>query len=477
MSNSSHCIHFGTDGWRGIIGREFTEENVRILGIALGRFLQEFSGFPKSVRNTVVVGYDCRFASERFARVMAQALSRQGLEVLLSSRHCPTPAVSFTVLNKNCKAGVMITASHNPPIYNGVKIRWFHGGPISEDIVSELQKYLGASVAESARAGSIESTQLSEDYLARLKSFCDTEIFHKLRLVIGVDYMHGSLSGYLEALLIGSGIHCIPLRNYREPLFGGTSPEPLEANILPLKQAVMEHKADLGVAFDGDGDRLALIDSEGKYLSVQELLPILLEHLVRNRGWKSGVGKTYPTSQWVNIVAESLGVPVLESLVGFKHLSQLLLEKKVILAGEESGGIGVAQHIPERDALLAFLLFLEKLYYEGVSFPQMRRNFRKKYGELMYQRKDIRLPLALMEEFESHSEKFVQQWVEQLGMQTVQMEDGWKGIIDERTWVMIRKSGTEPVVRIYAEAPTSERLQNLVETTKNLFLPRAEKGG
>ncbi|MFN4182351.1 MAG: hypothetical protein ACK4G3_04010 [bacterium] len=477
MNNFPSALKFGTDGWRGIIGKEFTEENVFQLGTALGNFLRKYEHFPSFLQNVVVVGYDCRFGSERFARVMAQALSSQGVDVILSDTFCPTPALSFAVVQLKCKAGVMVTASHNPPIYNGVKIRWYHGGVVSDSLASEMLVFPEPVVSADLPRGSLFKSPLSFDYLEQVKSFVSRELFHKLSLALVVDYMHGSLAGYAEKLFSSSSIHLTVMRSKREPLFGGNAPEPLEANLAELKRTVLQTRADLGVAFDGDGDRIALVDAEGNYFSVQELLPMLLEHVHKNRGWTLPVGKTYPTSLWVNRVAQALGVPVMETRVGFKHLSELLREQKVCIAGEESGGIGFSSHIPERDALLSLLLYLEKLYYEGVLPVQSRKQFREKYGPLFYHRLDISLSERAMHHFLSHSEKTLQKWVEMLGIQKVYSDDGWKGIINNQEWVMIRPSGTEPVIRVYAESPTREKTLRLIEITRKIFLAEHNDGG
>ncbi|MHA2611076.1 MAG: hypothetical protein V2G33_01635 [bacterium JZ-2024 1] len=477
MNDSSSPLKFGTDGWRGIIGKEFTEESVFQLGTVLGNFLRKYDRFPSFLRNAVVVGFDCRFGSERFARVIARALSSQGLDVMLSDNFCPTPALSFAVVHQKCKAGVMVTASHNPPIYNGVKIRWYHGGAVSDSLITEMLAYTESAVFEDLPRGIVSKTALSDDYLEQVKSLVSPELFHKLSFALVVDYMHGSLAGYAEKLFTSSSIHLTVLRSKREPLFGGNAPEPLEANLAELRRTVLQVKADLGVAFDGDGDRIALVDAEGNYFSVQELLPMLLEHVRRNRGWSLPVGKTYPTSLWVNRVADALGVPIIETRVGFKYLSELLREKKVCIAGEESGGIGFSYHIPERDPLLSLLLYLEKLYYEGDLPVQSRRKFREKYGPLFYQRMDVSLGERAMQNFLSHSEKTLQKWVEILGIQKVNSDDGWKGIINNQEWVMIRPSGTEPVIRVYAESPTREETLRLIEITRKIFLSENNKGG
>jgi len=460
------AIRFGTDGWRGVLADDFTDENLLkvIRGIA-GYLLGEYRG--KKVR--VAVGYDCRFGSERFARLVTEYLTDYGIQVLLSPRVCPTPAVAYTVRNQRLSGGVILTASHNPYRYHGVKFRPAYGGTATDDIIHIIEGYIHAE--KEPRKGHRGKAQWAyhdfvPQYLHSLLTHIDRSALSRRKLRIVVDFMHGVLTGCPESLLKGTSLEILAIRGTRDPLFGGVTPEPVLPNLQLLSDTVVQSKADLGVAFDGDGDRLAIMDETGSLMSVQELLPFLLQHLCE-KGHSGGVGRTLPTSLWVDRVAGFYHCPLFETPVGFKYLSALMQEEKIFIGGEESGGIGYAFHIPERDALLSFLLFLERFSRYNLPLSEVRTEFQKQFGTLYYRRKDLPIPSHLGHNILQHHQASLQERLQahypQLHLNTT---DGLKFILSPDAWLMLRESGTEPLIRIYAESSSRQELDELLTMTE-----------
>ncbi len=463
-------IRFGTDGWRGVLADDFTDENLlkAVRGIA-GYLLEEYRG--KKVK--VAVGYDCRFGSERFARLVTEYLSDYGIQVLLSSRVCPTPAVAWTVRKQKLQGGIILTASHNPYRYHGVKFRPSYGGTATDDIIHIIEGYIHAEKEpRKGRRGKASWSyhDFMPPYLQSLLTHIERPALLRRKLRIVVDFMHGVLTGFLESLLKGTPLEILTIRGARNPLFGGVTPEPVLPNLQLLSDTVVHSQADFGVAFDGDGDRLAIMDETGSLMSVQELLPFILQHLCE-RGHSGGVGRTLPTSLWVDRVSRSYHCPLFETPVGFKHLSALMQEEKIFIGGEESGGIGYAFHIPERDALLSFLFFLERFVSSDRPLSALRAEFQKQFGTLYYRRKD--LPISshqghhLLQRYRTHLLERLQARYPQLLLNTT---DGLKFTLSPEAWLMLRESGTEPLIRIYAESASTQELEELLGMTEEWLL-------
>lgn len=453
-------IRFGTDGWRAVIADDFTFENVQRVAGALAFCLSESGG-----RRPVAVGYDTRFLSDRFAATMAETLTEEGVEVWMTTRPVPSPCLSFTVREKGLACGIMVTASHNPPEYNGLKFKASYGGSVPRDFTDALQKALGRKHTHSPGRdrGTLRRMDFLPPYLARLgeRANLGELAAHPLRLV--VDPMHGAAAGIMPELLAGGRLKLEEIRGEHNPGFGGLGPEPIERNLAPLIKRVTESKADLGVAFDGDGDRLGAVDGSGRFVDPHRLFAVMLKHLVPSFpvGQERRVIKTVSTTDMIEKLALPRELEVVETPIGFKHIVPHMLRGDVLMGGEESGGFGFCGHLPERDGVLASLIVLSALTASGATLDGLVQEVFREVGPHCYQRLDLRVsfdPVRWLADL-------VQRPPERLGKQAVtdiRTVDGLK----MRTgggWVMLRASGTEPILRVYAEASSQTAVSHLLE--------------
>lgn len=460
-------LRFGTDGWRGVIAREFNRENATLVARALARYLMEF----EDLRRGVVVAYDTRFLADRFARTVSEVLTSVGVDVRLASAPTPTPALSFAVKHYSAAAGVMLTASHNPPDWLGIKLKGSFGGSASPRAVQEVERFLAnpaglPRVAPDARR--IEVVDLKPAYLARLAELVDLKSIARAGLRAAADPMHGAGAGYLRELLAPHDISCTEVRGNRDPLFGGTQPEPVDAHLEPLRQAVRGEKCDAGLATDGDADRLAALDAEGNFIDPHKILSLIFRHLVERRGLRGGAAKTFSVSKMVDRLADKFQVPLHETPIGFKYVADLMLEHDLLIGGEESGGIGIRPHLPERDGLLSSLLLLEIMAAEGKPLAGCVADLQQAFGPLHYRRVDLYLT---PEQKQRAVRRFAEDSLRKLGEWTVvgrEDLDGTKLYLLNAGWVLVRASGTEPVLRIYAEAPSVELVERVMATTREL---------
>ncbi len=456
-------IRFGTDGWRAVIGRDFTEDNVARVARAHAEVLKE-----KGLRK-VFVGYDRRFGSERFARLVAKVMGGEGLEVSLSAGACTTPMVSYAVKYLGFDNGVMITASHNPPDYNGYKIKESFGGSATPEFIKEVEGRIGDSPLSPGFEGEPNLLDVRESYLADVRSRVELELIGDMNLRIVHDPMHGSSAGLIREALSGVRAEVLEIRNWRDVLFGGHAPEPVEKNLSPLKEKVRALGADIGIANDGDGDRVAFVDERGEFVNSQLVYALLLLHLLRNRAVRDGVVvKTVSTTYLADRICRSEGVEIREVPVGFKNINEVILREKVIFGGEESGGYGVPSFLPERDGLLSALLILELMSAAGRSLSACIDSLFKEFGRAYYKRVD--LPA------EDRVKAFIQELrkdpPEGVGGRKVREAitiDGLKLVFEDDSWLLLRPSGTEPLIRVYAEAPAEEELDEILEGGKNLL--------
>ncbi|MGH9788169.1 MAG: phosphoglucomutase/phosphomannomutase family protein [Candidatus Acidiferrales bacterium] len=463
------AIHFGTDGWRGIIARDFNRENVELVARALARYLVEF----EDIRKGVIVGYDPRFAADRFARQVAEVLTSVGAEVRLASAPTPTPALSYAVRHLGAAAGVMLTASHNPPEWLGIKLKAGYGGSASPRAVDEVERILAEPsllprVLPQPRR--IEVVDLKPPYLTRLAELVDLNRIAEAGLRLAVDSMHGAGAGCLHALLAQRGITCLEVRGVPDPLFGGTQPEPVEAALGPLRQAVLEGDCDAGLATDGDADRVAALDAGGKFVDPHKIFALVFRHLVERKNLRGGVAKTVSVSKMIDRMAERYGVECHETPIGFKHIAELMLECDLLLGGEESGGIGIRPHLPERDGLLVSLLLAEIIATEGKPLGDCVADLQREFGPLHYRRVDLHLEPAQKQRALA---RLADDSLRKLGERVVvgrETTDGIKFHLLNAGWVMARASGTEPVLRIYAEAPDPALLDRIVAAVETLVL-------
>lgn len=481
----SETIKFGTDGWRGIIGRDFTFANVARVGVALARYLSDPArrelpvyrewGVPfRPSDSGLLVGYDTRFLSRAFAVELARAALGQGVPVWITREPVPTPALSLAVVEQKRAGGVMITASHNPPEYNGVKFKPEYGGSATEDITRRIEALL-PPVAPQLDALEIPQADLRETYLAKVKGQVDLELIRKAPVFPVVDAMYGSAQGYLGRVFRELRLPCVLVRHGRDPLFGGKKPEPIEENMGPLRAVIrgMRGRARkrilVGLVTDGDGDRAASMDERGEFLDTHRTASLILWHLFRNRGQKGLVLKSFALTDMIQKIADEAGVPCQEIKIGFKWAVKGLVTKEAIFAGEESGGYGYSWHLPERDGILSNLLILELLAVAGKPLSALVEELFSRFGPHYYARRDLHLPNRL-----EIAEKVARNPPEVLAGHKVVMTEDLDGIKlrFSRGWLLLRASGTEPILRLYCEMDDPKEVHKVLDAAEALV-----KGG
>ncbi|MFN9924161.1 MAG: phosphoglucomutase/phosphomannomutase family protein [Cyanobacteriota bacterium] len=473
-------IVFGTDGWRGVLGVDITVE--RLLPVAAAAARELASSAPPDLNSReVVIGYDRRFLAPELAEAICSAVRGAGLEPLLSDSPTPTPASSWAVVERQALGALVITASHNPPEWLGLKIKGPFGGSVEGDFTQRVERRLAAGGLSLPEAGETLRFDAFAAYVAGLRAKVDTgalaQGLARLGLRVIVDPMHGSAAGALSALLgeeaVASGV-IREIRANRDPLFGGHPPEPLAPYLQELIAAVKASTAAghpaMGIVFDGDGDRIAAVDERGRFCSTQLLMPLFIDHLAGARGLPGAVVKTVSGSDLMQLVAEGLGRPVLEKAVGFKYIAAEMLAGEVLVGGEESGGVGFGMHLPERDAPFAALLLIEALVEGGVPLGQRIDALQERCGgAASYDRLDLRLAdMAARSRLEQRLAETPPQEVAGLPVQEVITPDGVKLRLGPSHWLMLRFSGTEPLLRLYCEAPTAERVEEVLGWARQL---------
>lgn len=472
-------VKFGTAGWRAIIAREFTFERVRLCAQALADYLSGELKNPGSPifgrKPEVILAHDCRFLGREFALATAEVLTANGLIPLLGNRDMPTPVLSFTIRKRKAIAGVNITASHNPPEYSGFKISRFDGagapGEVTKQIEARISELLEQNWSfKSAVVGTFQCKTIDPqpDYFKQIHKLVDFAAIKKAKLKIALDLMHGCGRGYLDTLLEKTGARLTIFHADLNPLFGGHPPEPSADHLDEVKKAIRSGKAQLGLATDGDADRFGIVDKDGTWLTPNQILALTLYHLKKNRGWTGAVVRTVPTSHQVDAVAEMLGVKVHETPVGFKYIGALMQSEPIIVGGEESGGLSVKGHVPEKDGILACLLMAELVAVEKKSLKEILRQLEKKSGEFHTDRLNIHIAPEKKDELM----KKLSAGLDAIGPFTVQKfvtTDGFKFLLPNNEWVAFRASGTEPVFRCYIEAKTKAGLEKLRSACQSLL--------
>ncbi len=458
-------IAFGTDGWRGVIAADFTFERVmQVAPLAAQALAQTYGGSSR----TVIVGYDRRFLAEEFAQAAAESVSAAGFDVMLSAGYAPTPAFSWAAKQQGALGAIVITASHNPGIYSGLKVKGGFGGSVPPEVTQKIEAMLQASEVIKGQAGQIQSFDPWQSYCDELRTQVDIAAIQTAiqsgQLKVFVDVMHGAAATGLARILGDLGAGLVELNSDRDPLFEGGAPEPLPrylSKLLATIQAEPAGKLVTGLVFDGDSDRVAAADGAGNFLSSQVLIPILIQHLAVNRGYSGEVIKTISGSNLIPKVAALYDLPVHQTPIGYKYIADRMLEAQVLLGGEESGGIGYGHHIPERDALLSALYVLEAVVASGKDLSQLYADLQAKADyHSAYDRID--LPLASMEVRGRLLQQLQNQPPTEIAGQPVTdclSIDGYKFQLADQSWLLIRFSGTEPVLRLYSEALSPERVQ------------------
>ena len=464
-------ILFGTDGWRGVIAREFTFENLSLVAQATMDYLKRVGLADKGL----VVGYDRRFLSREFAERVAEIAAGNGIGVLLADAYTPTPAVSWAVREREAGAGVMITASHNPAVYNGFKIKEAFGGSARPATTKLLEEAVAANQAagrvvesmplqEAEAAGLVRRFDARSGYLAQLRRYVDLELIRNAGIPLLVDPMFGAGAGFLPELLPGTE----ELHGELNPAFGGQPPEPTEEHLMELAGLVGTGRYRVGLALDGDADRIGAVDETGEFFSSHRIFTVLLRHLYERKGLRGGVVKTVSTTRMIDLLAEKYGLELLETPIGFKHICELMLERDILMGGEESGGLGVKGHIPERDGILMGLLLLEAMAMSGKGLRQLLDETMDEIGHFSYRRIDRPIDNAskarLVERLRSGGPAVI------AGRPVAQenSRDGFKFIFADGSWLLIRPSGTEPVLRLYSEAGDPAVVEELLQAGRQI---------
>ncbi|HYL45535.1 MAG TPA: phosphoglucomutase/phosphomannomutase family protein [Candidatus Limnocylindrales bacterium] len=462
-------IQFGTDGWRAVIAEDFTYDNVRTVVHAISRYIVR----AEKPGSGVLVGYDTRFGSERFARVAAETASASGTPVFLAADACPTPAISLLVRRRGAAGGIQITASHNPYRWNGIKFKASYGSSASPAIVAQIEAELEKVLRDGVpplppRPALIHSLDVRTPYLETLAGLVDWDRLRAAKFRFVVDPMHGAGRGLFRELLQSRGIECDEIRGTRDPLFGGVNPEPIEPHVEALRHAVREGKYDAGFAMDGDADRIGAIDRDGTFITPHQIFSILLWHLAGTRKLSGDVAKTFSTTKMVDKIATKFGRKVWETPVGFKYICDRMLECDILLGGEESGGIGTKMHLPERDATVNALLLAEVMAWHGKRLGELVAMLHREFGEHHYGRVDLTLKPGQKEKAIRHfaNRKFshLLDWA----VTNREDLDGVKVYLGEIGWVMVRASGTEPMLRVYSETTRPETTRRVLEAVTSL---------
>ncbi len=468
-------IKFGTDGWRGIIAEDFTFDNVRLCAQAVADYLKQAGLASRGL----VIGYDTRFASEDFASAAAEVVAGNEIKVYLCPKVTPTPVISFGVLAQKAGGAIIITASHNSAAWNGVKYKSELGTSASPEVIAELEKsisHITASgekvnqmpLAQALEQGLIDYLDLDPIYFDQLTKLIDLDELRQSRLKVVVDPMYGAGAGYFKTLLAGGDIEIVEINNERNPLFPGIKPEPIAANLAKLSATVKKLGADVGLATDGDADRIGIIDENGMFLTQLQVFALLCLYLLEVRGERGPIVKTITTTSMLYRLGEMFKVPVYETSVGFKYVAPIMLAEKALIGGEESGGYGFRGHIPERDGILAGLCFLDLMLKTGKTPSELLAYLFSKVGPHYYQRIDIEFPGDERQAINNRIRDNFPESIDGVGVISSDTTDGFRFILADTSWLLIRFSGTEPVLRIYAESNTPARVDRLLELGKGL---------
>ena len=457
-------IRFGTSGWRGVIGEDFTFESVRIATQGIANYLKH-SG--KSGAG-VIVAFDTRFLSEKFAFECAKVLAFNGIKAFLCTRDVPTPCAAFETVRRKAMGAINFTASHNPPEYNGLKFSTANGAPALPEVTREIEREIHAVQQRHDRIDVYEKPELIEEidpkdrYLTELRQKVDVDAIRKSGLRIAIDSLFGTSRDYLDYFLLEAGVEVKIIHNYRDPYFGGFSPECSEKNLAELRKVVTEEKFDLGLATDGDADRFGIVDDRNRFVSPNTILSLLAIYLKRERKIPGGLARSVATTHLIDAIARKLNVPLYETPVGFKYIGELILEDKIALGGEESAGLSIYRHLPEKDGILACLLVAEMVARSGKKLSEMIEEMHREFGHFYSKRVDLKLTPQLKE---SVMEKLANppESIDGMQVRDVNTTDGVKLIFNEQTWMLFRMSGTEPVARVYVEACSPKDLKHVLD--------------
>jgi phosphomannomutase len=462
-------IKFGTDGWRGVIADDFTFDNVRKVAGAIASYVLT----NEDPKRGVIVGYDTRFASQNAARVASQIIAGAGIPVKLANDYTPTPAISYAVKNLGAAGGVVITSSHNPWNWNGVKFKAKFGGSATPAIMKIIEDQVRAGAMPNGRKAAIEEVDLKPAYVEAICKFADLDLITKAKFRFAVDAMHGSGRNVLGKIFSDHGIDHIAIRQDLNPLFPGINPEPIEPHVAKLQESVVDEKCHAGLATDGDADRIGAVAEDGTFVDSHKIFSILLQWLLTRKKWPGEVVRAFNTTKMLDRIAARHGRKLNECSIGFKHIADLMMEREILIGGEESGGIGYSRYLPERDGVLNCLLLANVMAEEGKPLGQLVTDLQREYGEHYYGRRDLHIPEDVKQAAIHRARADA---TASLGKYKVIKKEGLDGIkffLDAPTngqgaepWILFRASGTEPLLRLYAEAASPELTREILASAE-----------
>jgi len=459
-------IKFGTDGWRGIIADDFTFDNVRRVGNAMATYVHKNEDAGKGL----VVGYDTRFASKRAAEIISEVLAGAGITVRLSDDYTPTPALSYAVKNLGTAGGVMITSSHNPFNWNGVKYKASYGGSGTPAIMKAIESELDSPRLE-RQGGSVTLTDFKTPYVTAIKDFVDLKAIQKAGFKFAIDVMYGAARGVLKDIFGENGIEHLEIRAELNPLFPGINPEPIPPHIALLQETVVRERCQAGMATDGDADRLGAVAEDGSFVDSHKCFSVILEWLLKRKQWPGEIVRAFNTTRMLDRIAAKYGRKLHECGIGFKFICDLMLERDILIGGEESGGIGIRRHMPERDGILNSLLLANIMAEEGKPLGKLVEALQQEYGQHHYGRLDLHLSNEVKDEAMRRAGAKPAR-IGSFHVQKVETLDGVKFFLDAPTngngaeaWLLVRASGTEPLLRIYCEAASPELVSQILKET------------
>ena len=472
-------IKFGTDGWRAVIADDFTFANVRIAAEAIAAYVHAKEDPAKGM----CIGYDTRFGSKRFARTCAEVVAATGIRVQLADRITPTPALSWAVRERGCAGGIMITSSHNPAEWNGVKYKGWYGGSGKPSMIAEIESRLGQTVPRTAQPAPIEEVDFLPPYLKSIESFTSLDALAKSGMKFGLDSMYGAGGTIISEIFTRMGVAHVQIRGNADPLFPGINPEPIEPHIRALGEAVVANGCQAGLCTDGDADRIGATDEHGEFVDPHKIYSVLLSWVLRRHNdWPGAVTRAFNTTKMLDRICKKHGRELIEHGIGFKYVCDYMLEREIVMGGEESGGIGFQRHLPERDGLLNSLLLAEVMAEEGKTLGQLVADLQAEYGEHQYGRIDLSLSDEVKNGAIARAMALKPGDPVFAGMPIYCQErlDGVKFYLDNpeasakpkaaETWLLLRASGTEPLLRIYTESCSKESVARLLESAREFAL-------
>jgi phosphomannomutase len=458
-------IKFGTDGWRGLIAEDFTFENVRRVAGAIAGYVLNH----EQPQRGVIVGYDARFASPAAAKIVSEVLAGAGIPVKLANDYTPTPAVSYAVKQQGAAGGVMVTSSHNPWNWNGVKFKGNFGGSATPAIMKKIEAELAAGAMPKGYRAAIEEVDLKREYVKAVCAFADMNLIARTKFKFAVDAMYGSGRGVLNAILSDRGVQVVAIRQELNPLFPGINPEPIEPHTQMLQDTVVHEKCDAGLATDGDADRIGAVAEDGSFVDAHKIFSVLLRWLLERKKWPGEITRAFNTTRMIDRIAAKYGRKVRETPIGFKYAADLMMEREILMGGEESGGIGYSRFLPERDGVLNSLLLANAMAEEGKTLGQLVADLQREFGPHYYGRRDLHIPDDMKK---SAVERARSESTQSLGKYKVlkkEYMDGVKFFLDAPTdgngagaWALFRASGTERLLRLYVEASSKELVDELL---------------